>query len=85
MNFRFVDGGEPNSESDKILQEFRAEAMTYGFRLEMDVRPDGVPLSKQKSSLPNFPTDNAYLPKRALEIIKEFAMFAGHLFELPKG
>jgi hypothetical protein len=68
--FRFAGGDEPESEFAKILQELRAEAAAYGFQLDFDVWPDGIPLSRQSSSPQNLPIDEA-LPKRAREILYE--------------
>jgi hypothetical protein len=36
--FRFAGGAEPESESAKILQELRAEALAYGVRSRTLVR-----------------------------------------------
>jgi hypothetical protein len=68
--FRFAGDAEPESESAKILQEVRAEALAYGFWLEFD-GPEGIPSSRQSSSPQNLvPMDEAF-PKRASEILYE--------------
>ena len=50
--------------SDAILSELRAEALAYGFALELNVHPDGIPVSKQAMA-------DTPLPKRAEEILCE--------------
>ena len=71
--FRFAGGDGPESESAKILQELRAEAAAYGFWLELDVWPDGIPLCRQRGSPQNLPIDKAFPPKRASEISTSFS------------
>ena len=69
--FRFAGDAEPESESARILQEVRAEALAYGFWLEFDVCSDGIPSSRQSISPQNLvPMDKAF-PKRASEILYE--------------
>lgn len=69
--FRFAGDAEPESESARILQQVRAEALAYGFWLEFDVCPGGIPSSRQSSSPQNLvPMDKAF-PKRASEILYE--------------
>ena len=46
--------------------ELRAEALAYGFALELEVNPDGIPLPKQVPA-----PDGASLPKQAQEILYE--------------
>ena len=69
--FRFTGGTEPESESAKILQEVRAEALAYGIWLEIDVWPGEIPSSKQSSSRQNAVPIDKELPKRAKEILDE--------------
>jgi hypothetical protein len=71
--FRFAGDDEPESKSAKILQELRAEALAYGFWLEFNVWPDGIPVSRQEGTgahRKNLPIDKAF-PKPAREILYE--------------